>query len=66
MGLRYQGVRLDQSSISSALAQAKKMGVGWVRINDEGEMEHVDTRQVQHHEDAPLDGGDGLGMPWDR
>lgn len=53
-------------AINAARDQALKLGAGFVRILPDGGMEHVDTRIVQVHEDAPVCGGDGLGPNYDR
>lgn len=49
-----------------AKADARKLGFGWLRMRPDGTLERIDPRLVQLHEDAPLDGGDGLGQYYDR
>lgn len=52
--------------LAMARDDAKTHGFGYVRVLPYGKVERLDPRTVQVHEDAPVDGGDGLGMYYDR
>lgn len=53
--------------IDRATQDAEIFGIGWLRVYPDGSFERVHPHQVQDHGDhAPIDGSDGLGMPWGR
>lgn len=58
--------RREAEALERAAAQAAKLGYGWLRVSPGGGVEFIDAREVQHHEGAPVDGGDGLGHDFDR